>query len=45
LQAIYDYFEKQYPSMFKRFDDLHPVVSSTANFDEVRHEGQDLQYL
>jgi len=34
-QAIYDYFEKQYPGMFKHFDDLNPVVSSVANFDEV----------
>lgn len=35
-QAIYDYFDKQYPGMFRQFDSLNPVVSAAANFDEVR---------
>jgi hypothetical protein len=34
-QAIYDYFDKQHPGVFKKFDDLYPIVSTTANFDEV----------
>lgn len=36
MQAIYDYFEKSSPGVFKTFDDLYPVVSTHANFDEVR---------
>jgi phenylalanyl-tRNA synthetase alpha chain len=34
-QAIYDYFDAQAPGAFTKLDDLHPVVSCTANFDEV----------
>lgn len=33
--AIYDYFEKRNPGMFHKFDDLKPIVSTVANFDEV----------
>jgi hypothetical protein len=35
-QAIYDYFNANYPGVFTTFDDLHPIVSARANFDEVR---------
>lgn len=35
LQAIYDYFEQAHPGMFKTFDDMFPVVSCKANFDEI----------
>ncbi len=35
-QAIYDYFNQRYPGQFKTFDDLFPVVTTVANFDEVR---------
>lgn len=34
-QAIYDYFVNQYPGEFTTFDDLFPVVSCEANFDEI----------
>ncbi len=34
-QAIYDYFEARAPGTFAKLDDLYPVVSTTANFDEV----------
>ncbi|PSC68201.1 phenylalanine-tRNA chloroplastic mitochondrial [Micractinium conductrix] len=34
-QAIYDYFDKQHPDTFKKFDNLAPIVSAHANFDEV----------
>eukprot|EP00879_Flechtneria_rotunda_P002275 GHRR01002466.1.p1 GENE.GHRR01002466.1~~GHRR01002466.1.p1 ORF type:complete len:460 (+),score=170.06 GHRR01002466.1:209-1588(+) len=34
-QAIYDYFEQLYPGLFKTFDDLYPVVTTVANFDEI----------
>lgn len=34
-QAIYAYFEKRNPGLFTQFDDRYPVVSCTANFDEV----------
>lgn len=33
--AIYQYFESNYPGTFKCLDDLHPIVSTFANFDEV----------
>jgi len=33
--AIYSYFEQTAPGLYKTFDDLHPVVSTKANFDEV----------
>jgi phenylalanyl-tRNA synthetase alpha chain len=33
--AIYDYFDTQHPSLFAKFDDLAPVVTAKANFDEV----------
>lgn len=33
--AIYNYFDTQHPSAFTKFDDLHPVVTAQANFDEV----------
>lgn len=33
--AIYDYFDCQHPGAFTKYDDLHPVVSARANFDEV----------
>lgn len=33
--AIYAYFDQRYPGKFNKFDDLHPVVTATANFDEV----------
>jgi phenylalanyl-tRNA synthetase alpha chain len=33
--AIYSYFEQTAPGLYKNFDDLHPVVSTKANFDEV----------
>jgi hypothetical protein len=35
VQAIYDYFDKSYPGVFSKFDDLYPVVTTRANFDEV----------
>lgn len=34
-QAIYDYFTAQQPGVFTAFDDLFPVVSCEANFDEI----------
>jgi hypothetical protein len=34
-QAIYTFFEQQHPGVFKTFDDLYPIVTTTANFDEV----------
>ena len=34
-EAIYGYFDRNYPNTFTKFDDLHPVVKATANFDEV----------
>lgn len=34
-QAIYDYFDKNYPGKFNKFDDLYPVVTTVANFDEM----------
>ncbi|XP_022847506.1 phenylalanine--tRNA ligase, chloroplastic/mitochondrial-like [Olea europaea var. sylvestris] len=33
--AIYDYFDTNYPNKFDKFDDLCPVVSTIANFDDV----------
>ncbi|KAK9823346.1 hypothetical protein WJX72_002080 [[Myrmecia] bisecta] len=33
--AIYDYFQQEHPGRFTHFDDLYPVVSVKANFDEV----------
>lgn len=33
--AIYAYFDDKHPGKFVKFDDLHPVVSTRANFDEV----------
>lgn len=33
--AIYSFFDRNYPDTFTKFDDLHPVVKATANFDEV----------
>jgi hypothetical protein len=36
LQAIYEYFDTRYPGQFNKFDDLNPLVSTKANFDEVR---------
>lgn len=34
-QAIYQYFEAKAPGKFKTFDDLFPVVSTQANFDDM----------
>lgn len=34
-QAIYDYFDARSPGKFAKFDDLYPVVTTYANFDEV----------
>ncbi len=34
-QTIQSFFESQYPNTFTCFDDLYPVVSTKANFDEV----------
>lgn len=34
-QAIYDYFNTQQPGIFTTFDDLFPVVTCEANFDEI----------
>lgn len=34
-QAIYDYFDNRNPNTFLKFDDLYPIVTTTANFDEV----------
>ena len=33
--AICDYFEARNPGVFQKLDDLYPVVSTTANFDEM----------
>jgi hypothetical protein len=33
--AIYAYFDASAPGTYRTFDDLPPVVSATANFDEV----------
>lgn len=33
--AIYSYFDKATPGLFRKLDDLAPIVSVTANFDEV----------
>ncbi|XP_022869696.1 phenylalanine--tRNA ligase, chloroplastic/mitochondrial-like, partial [Olea europaea var. sylvestris] len=33
--AIYDYFDTSYPKKFDKFDDLCPIVSTIANFDDV----------
>jgi hypothetical protein len=35
VQAIYDYFDQTQPGQYKHFDDMFPVVSCTANFDEI----------
>lgn len=33
--AIYQYFDTAHPGLFRTFDDLYPIVSTRANFDEV----------
>mmetsp|Transcript_15631 Transcript_15631/g.27707 ORF Transcript_15631/g.27707 Transcript_15631/m.27707 type:complete len:436 (-) Transcript_15631:133-1440(-) len=33
--AIENYFEKEFPGKFNKFDSLYPVVSTKANFDDV----------
>ncbi|KAJ8451003.1 hypothetical protein Cgig2_032628 [Carnegiea gigantea] len=33
--AIYDYFDRTYSNKFEKFDDLCPIVSVKANFDDV----------
>ncbi|KAK4726568.1 hypothetical protein R3W88_031485 [Solanum pinnatisectum] len=33
--AVYDYFDTNYPDKFDKFDDLCPIVSVRQNFDEV----------
>lgn len=33
--AIHDYFDKSYSGKFEKFDDLCPIVSVKANFDDV----------
>ncbi|KAF3780806.1 Phenylalanine--tRNA ligase [Nymphaea thermarum] len=33
--AIFDYFDSNYPSRFVKFDDLCPIVSVKQNFDDV----------
>lgn len=33
--AIYSYFDEEFPEVFKKFDNLSPVVSVKANFDDV----------
>lgn len=33
--AIFQYFEKSAPGQFRLFDDLHPIVSTKQNFDEL----------
>ncbi|XP_075521029.1 phenylalanine--tRNA ligase, chloroplastic/mitochondrial isoform X1 [Primulina tabacum] len=33
--AIYDYFDTNHPNKFDKFDDLSPLVSVKANFDDV----------
>ncbi|KAK9839299.1 hypothetical protein WJX81_006553 [Elliptochloris bilobata] len=34
-EAIYDFFNSQRPGTYAKFDELHPVVSAAANFDEM----------
>lgn len=34
-EAIVDYLEHNYPGRFTSFDDLYPIVSTKANFDDV----------
>lgn len=34
-QAIYDYMNKKIPNTFRTFDDLYPIVSCKANFDDI----------
>ena len=34
-EHIYQYFDSEHNGAFKKFDDLHPVVSTHANFDSV----------
>jgi phenylalanyl-tRNA synthetase alpha chain len=34
-QAIYDYFDQTQPGLYKHFDDMFPVVTCEANFDEI----------
>eukprot|EP00252_Welwitschia_mirabilis_P016280 TRINITY_DN3591_c0_g1_i1.p1 TRINITY_DN3591_c0_g1~~TRINITY_DN3591_c0_g1_i1.p1 ORF type:complete len:450 (+),score=64.36 TRINITY_DN3591_c0_g1_i1:214-1563(+) len=34
-EEIYKYFDQQYQGQFKKFDDLCPIVSVKANFDDV----------
>lgn len=34
-EAIVEYFETNYPGRFTSFDDLYPIVSTKANFDDV----------
>lgn len=34
-EAIYDYFNTKHPNVFKSYDDLYPVVSCKANFDDM----------
>ncbi|KAL8120952.1 phenylalanine--tRNA ligase, chloroplastic/mitochondrial-like isoform X1 [Apium graveolens] len=33
--AIFDYFDTNYPNKFDKFDDLCPIVSAKQNFDDV----------
>lgn len=33
--AIYEYFDSNYPNKFNKFDDLCPIVSVKQNFDDV----------
>ena len=35
MDAIYSYFNDQYPGQFTTYNDLPPIVAATANFDEV----------
>nr|XP_024375204.1 phenylalanine--tRNA ligase, chloroplastic/mitochondrial-like [Physcomitrium patens]PNR54065.1 hypothetical protein PHYPA_007741 [Physcomitrium patens] len=33
--TIYEYFDESFPELFKKFDNLAPIVSVKANFDDV----------
>ena len=35
MQAIQAYFDTRNPGLFAKLDDLYPVVTTKANFDEV----------
>ena len=33
--VIYDFFDREHPGLFAKHDEMYPVVSTRANFDDV----------